>query len=124
MIIVWLQLFGLLCAVAAKEQGDIRELPQRMLHKTSPISINLKAGGGGANSPLSNLLGTPTSPGSPGSPASPGSPGSPGSPESPASPGRLCPTPQTSPVSAAQKPAADKANSITKKVGSFPSLLF
>lgn len=90
----------------------MRDVSQRLLHKASPININLKSS---SNSPLSNLLSTPTSPGSPGSPTSPGSPGSPGSPDSPPSPGRLCPTPHTSPVNAAQKPV-DKTNAVTKKV--------
>ncbi|KAK7104451.1 serine/threonine-protein phosphatase 4 regulatory subunit 3A-like isoform X2 [Littorina saxatilis] len=98
----------------AKEQGEVRDVSQRLMHKSTPININLKTG---SNSPLSNLLGTtPTSPGSPGSPASPGSPGSPGSPDSPSSPGRLCPTPHTSPVTTTPKPA-DKTNAVTKKPG-------
>lgn len=73
-----------------KEQGDLRDVSQRLLHKASPLNLNLKAG---SNTPLSNLLGTPPNPGSPGSPNSPGSPG---------------PSPH---------PTADKTSDVTKKPG-------
>ena len=103
---------------AAKEANEVRDISQRILHKTGPININLKAAGGG-NSPLSTLLTPNASPGSPGSPASPGSPGSPGpgSPENSPnnSPSRLCPTPQTSPVNQKTN-LADKTNAVGKKV--------
>ncbi|XP_076442092.1 serine/threonine-protein phosphatase 4 regulatory subunit 3-like [Babylonia areolata] len=99
---------------SAKDPGEVREVPQRLIHKSGPININLKTG---SNTPLSNLLGTPASMGSPGSPGSPASPGSPGSPDSPSSPGRVCPTPQSSPTSTTSHKPVDKANTVTKKPG-------
>ncbi|KAL8612838.1 Serine/threonine-protein phosphatase 4 regulatory subunit 3A [Nucella lapillus] len=101
----------------AKDPGEVREVPQRLLHKAAatPLNLNVKVG---ANTPLSNLLDAQPTPGSPTSPTSPGSPGSPES--SPTSPGRLvCPTPHSSPSTPSSSPQspADNACDVTKKVG-------
>ncbi|GFS08100.1 serine/threonine-protein phosphatase 4 regulatory subunit 3 [Elysia marginata] len=92
----------------AKENQDAEDGPPRLLIGTkSPINISIKTG---SNSSLSSLLSMPDSPGSPhGSPPAPGSPESPKSPPtSPHSPSRLCPTPQTSPVTSSSIPLASK----------------
>ncbi|KAL8561130.1 Serine/threonine-protein phosphatase 4 regulatory subunit 3 [Nucella lapillus] len=103
----------------AKEQGEVKEPPQRLVHKPGPISINLKSS---SASPLSSILDsapTPTPTAAPDSPI----------PSSTTAPPRLAtptpapaPAPQTStltPAPAASPPhtPVDQTNTVTKKPG-------